>query len=623
MLSRMTPADVRDLSLPEGPVLVCGGAGYIGSHTVRLFQEREVEVSVLDNLSTGRRAAVRAPLEVCDLGDRAALASAFERLKPAGIVHFAAKCYVGESVTDPSLYYRENVQNTWNLLEAMRAAGCRDIVFSSSCATYGNPIEIPITESHPQVPISPYGRTKLHMEHMLEDYSRAYGLRFAALRYFNAAGASRRGDLGEVHDPETHLIPLVLQVALGQRDEVLVFGDDYDTPDGTCIRDYIHVEDLADAHLRALAKLQRGTQSLFCNLGTGSGYSVFEVIETARRVTGQPIPARVVERRPGDPERLVSGGSRAFDELGWRPVRAELADIVSDAGTSTARTPRATRRPEPQRPRVPPARAQTMATRATGATWTVLGAGSILPRAGYGPSGYALRPAPGAPVTLFDCGPGSVRALAGVGIGLAEVERVVVSHFHPDHVLDLFALAFARRNPAFRPAPPLELVGPDGLAELVASGEQVFGRWVRDEARTLRTLPALEGRPSALATGGLELAACATGHTPEALAWRCTLPDGSRVAYTGDTGEVAAVAELARGVDLFVAECSFPDEQAQAGHLTPSSAARLARAAGCARLLLTHFYPSQDPEEARRAAARIFTGPIELARDGLELALGG
>jgi UDP-glucose-4-epimerase GalE len=214
----------------------------------------------------------------------------------------------------------------------MRAADCLTIVFSSTCATYGDPVRLPLTEDHPQVPISPYGRTKLHMEHMLQDYARAYGLRTAALRYFNAAGAARDGSRGELHDPETHLIPLVLQVAAGARDEILVFGDDYPTPDGTCIRDYIHVEDLATAHLAALAALEEGREDqIACNLGTGTGFSVLEVIETARRVTGRPIAHRVVERRPGDPPELVSGGTRARDVLGWTPQRAALEDIVGDA----------------------------------------------------------------------------------------------------------------------------------------------------------------------------------------------------------------------------------------------------------------------------------------------------
>jgi len=316
---------------PRGPVLVAGGAGYIGCHTVRRLQQDGVPVTVLDNLSTGHRASVTAPLDVVDLGDPAALARVFAQRRPAAVIHFAAKCYVGESVQEPSKYYRENVINTWNLLETMRAARCRDIVFSSTCATYGEPVQLPMGEDHPQNPINPYGRTKLHMEHMLQDYARAYGIRYAALRYFNAAGASQGGDLGEVHEPETHLIPLVLSVAQGRRKEILIFGDDYPTRDGTCVRDYVHVEDLADAHLRALARLQAGAAELACNLGTGQGFTVREVVEAARRVTGHPIPARVVERRPGDPAALVSGGTRAGELLGWVPKRAELDDILGDA----------------------------------------------------------------------------------------------------------------------------------------------------------------------------------------------------------------------------------------------------------------------------------------------------
>ena len=315
----------------SGPVLVCGGAGYIGSHTVRLFQERGIEVVVLDDLSTGHRAAVSAPLEVVELGNRDRLAEVFARVRPKGVVHFAAKCYVGESVADPARYYRENVLCTWNLLEAMRATDTRSIVFSSTCATYGNPVSLPLLEDHPQAPISPYGRTKLHIEHMLQDYAHAYGFRVAGLRYFNAAGAARDGTLGEHHDPETHLIPLVLQVAAGRRDAITIFGSDYPTRDGTCVRDYIHVEDLADAHLRALGALQSGAAAVFVNLGTGSGYTVREVIETARKVTGHTIPTRLAERRPGDPPELVSGGTQAFDRLGWKPRRTALEDIVRDA----------------------------------------------------------------------------------------------------------------------------------------------------------------------------------------------------------------------------------------------------------------------------------------------------
>ena len=317
--------------VPAGPVLVAGGAGYIGSHTTRLLQDCGVPVVVLDRLSTGHREAVTAPLETVDLGDRDELARVFREHRPAAVIHFAAKCYVGESVEDPATYYRENVTYTWNLLEAMRAADCRDIVFSSTCATYGEPIELPITEAHPQNPINPYGRTKLHMEHMMQDFAHAYGLRYAALRYFNAAGASRSGELGEDHDPETHLIPLVLQVALGRRESIRIFGDDYDTRDGTCIRDYIHVEDLADAHLRALRSLQDGAREVACNLGTGTGYTVREVLETAREVTGHEIPAETDPRRAGDPAVLVSGGTRAGDLLGWRPRRSGLEDVLRDA----------------------------------------------------------------------------------------------------------------------------------------------------------------------------------------------------------------------------------------------------------------------------------------------------
>jgi UDP-glucose 4-epimerase len=319
------------MTSPRGPVLITGGAGYIGSHTTRLFRERGVETIVLDNLSTGHRAAVQGTFAELDLADRDGLLALLKKHRPTAVVHFAARTYVGESVENPSIYYRENVIHTWNLLEAMRAADVRSIVFSSTCATYGDPVEVPMTEAHPQHPISPYGRTKLHMEHMLADFAAAYGLGFAALRYFNAAGAHPQGDIGEVHDPETHLIPLVLQVALGTRRDIAIFGDDYPTRDGTCIRDYVHVSDLADAHLRALVALQGGARDLRINLGTGQGYTVQEVIACARRVTGHAIPARVAARRPGDPPALICGGTRAQDVLGWVPERAELETIVSDA----------------------------------------------------------------------------------------------------------------------------------------------------------------------------------------------------------------------------------------------------------------------------------------------------
>lgn len=316
---------------PEGPVLVCGGAGYIGSHCVKVLQSRGVEAVVLDNLSTGHREAINAPLVEADLKERDQIRAALEAHKPSAVIHFAAKCYVGESVTDPAKYYLENVHATWNLLEEMRAAGVRDIVFSSTCATYGEPQVVPIPDEHAQNPINPYGRTKLHMEHMMADYSRAYGMRYAALRYFNAAGASTDGTIGEDHEPETHLIPLVLQVALGQRDKIMMFGDDYDTRDGTCIRDYIHVEDLADAHLRALRHLQLDRGNLQCHLGTGNGFTVKEIVEAAREITGHPIPAEVAPRREGDPAMLVSGGSRAKDVLGWTPQRGDVRDVIRDA----------------------------------------------------------------------------------------------------------------------------------------------------------------------------------------------------------------------------------------------------------------------------------------------------
>lgn len=251
------------------------------------------------------------------------------------------------------------------------------------------------------------------------------------------------------------------------------------------------------------------------------------------------------------------------------------------------------------------------------ATWTVLGAGSILPRAGFGPAGYALRPGDdaAAAVTLFDCGPGSVRSLAACGIELSQVERVVVSHFHPDHCLDLFALAFARRNPQLSQLPPIELIGPRGLGQLLAGGEHSFGRWVRFEnSRLIEVEPRAEQR--SLSVEGLELSWVATDHTPESLAWRADLPSGESLAFSGDTGPNPVVAELARDVDLFVVECSFPEGQAMGRHLTPRGAAEMARAAGARRLLLTHFYPANDPEQAAREAATLYSGPIETARDG-------
>ncbi|MBN1826111.1 MAG: UDP-glucose 4-epimerase GalE [Candidatus Eisenbacteria bacterium] len=313
-------------------ILVTGGAGYIGSHTVKELVRAGHKPVVLDDLSEGHRPAVRgAPLHVFSLADRERLAALFEAERFEAVVHFAAHCYVGESMEDPLKYWRNNTANALNLLEATVAAGVRAFVFSSTCATYGEPERIPLTEDHPQNPVNVYGETKLAVERMLRSADRAYGLRYAALRYFNAAGADPEGELGEDHDPETHLIPLVLQVALGKRPEIRVFGDDYETPDGTCIRDYIHVVDLAQAHILALRHLAGGGGSLAVNVGTGRGYSVREVIECARGVSGHPIPAVVDQRRPGDPARLVAGNDMVRRLLGWAPRYPDLEDVVSSA----------------------------------------------------------------------------------------------------------------------------------------------------------------------------------------------------------------------------------------------------------------------------------------------------
>jgi UDP-glucose 4-epimerase len=312
-------------------VLVTGGAGYIGSHAVRALLNAKHEVWVYDNLSYGHRAAVvGAPLIEGDLHERDKLEAVLRANHIEAVMHFAAFALVGESVVDPAIYYGNNVLGTYHLLEAMRAVGVKNIVFSSTTATYGQPLVVPIAETTPQAPINPYGFSKLVVEHMLDDYARAYDLSFVALRYFNAAGASPAGDIGEDHTPETHLIPIVLQVALGQRAQITIFGDDYPTPDGTCIRDYIHVDDLADAHVRSLAHLQLG-QGLKLNLGTGRGYSNREVVEACRRVTGHPIPAEMGPRRPGDPAELVADASLARRAFGWQPHYTTIDAIVATA----------------------------------------------------------------------------------------------------------------------------------------------------------------------------------------------------------------------------------------------------------------------------------------------------
>lgn len=313
-------------------VLVVGGAGYVGSHMVKALLEAGMEPVTFDNLSSGHRDAVLGGNFVeGDLADRAALAALFAAHRFSAAMLFAGSIQVGESVINPALYYRNNVANAVNLLDAAVAAGVRRLVFSSTAAVYGEPQRVPIDEAHPLQPVNPYGRSKLMVEQILADYDRAYGLKSACLRYFNAAGADPQGRLGERHDPETHLIPLAIDAVLGKRPGLAVFGDDYDTPDGTCIRDYVHVDDLCRAHLLALAALRRDGQSLALNLGIGRGYSVREVIDAVGRVAGRAVPVRIEARRAGDPARLVADGTRARELLGWQPAYAELHAIVEHA----------------------------------------------------------------------------------------------------------------------------------------------------------------------------------------------------------------------------------------------------------------------------------------------------
>ncbi len=312
-------------------ILVTGGAGYIGSVTVEALAARGDEVLVVDNLAMGHREAVdpEIPFHEMDLRETERLTALLREQGVEAVVHFAAASLVGESVTDPAKYMENNVGGTLSLLRAMKEAGTDKLVFSSTAATYGEPRSIPLREDHPTEPTNPYGLTKRFMEQAMEAYSAAYGMRFVALRYFNACGATP--SRGEHHDPETHLIPLVLDVALGKRESISIFGTDYDTPDGTCIRDYIHVSDLADAHLRALDHLAKGGEPLICNLGNGEGFSVREVINVCREVTGFAIPAAEGPRRAGDPSRLVADASLARERLGWKPSRPGLREIVTDA----------------------------------------------------------------------------------------------------------------------------------------------------------------------------------------------------------------------------------------------------------------------------------------------------
>ncbi|QDT67453.1 UDP-glucose 4-epimerase [Planctomycetes bacterium MalM25] len=321
-------------------ILVTGGAGYVGSHAVKRLVAGGHDVWVIDNLVYGHRACVEAlglPAERFIEGDLTERPLVEKLLKENGIeavMHFAAYAFVNESVTDPAKYYQNNVVGTLSLLEAMRAVGVKNVVFSSTCATYGVPERVPIPEDHPQAPINPYGFTKLVIEHALQDYHHAYGFSYAALRYFNASGAAEDGTIGEDHTPETHLIPLILQVALGQREHITIFGTDYPTPDGSCIRDYIHVDDLADAHLAAIEKLATaGDEGLAirCNLGTGVGSSVREVIAACEKVTGGPIKTLEGQRREGDPPELVGDPSGAERMLGWRAQRTDIAETVGSA----------------------------------------------------------------------------------------------------------------------------------------------------------------------------------------------------------------------------------------------------------------------------------------------------
>ena len=323
------------MSLATNPqaVVIAGGAGYIGSHMVRLAEASGYQAVVVDNLSTGHRNAVRgdAILRVGQIGDAKFMRDVLREFNPVCVMHFAAASLVGESMSEPAKYWQNNLVQTLCLLDTMRECGVGQFIFSSTAAVYGNPSEALITESHPRLPINPYGQSKLAVENALADYSRAYRLRYITFRYFNAAGAHPDGSLGEQHEPETHLIPLVLQVASGQRDAIGRFGNDFDTRDGSCIRDYVHVQDLSAAHLLALQRLGAGGASATYNLGNGAGHSVTQVIEAARRVTGHAIPIRDDPRRAGDPPVLVADATLACTELGWQPQYPDIDTIIRHA----------------------------------------------------------------------------------------------------------------------------------------------------------------------------------------------------------------------------------------------------------------------------------------------------
>lgn len=313
-------------------ILVCGGAGYIGSHMVAALLEKGEEVVILDNLQKGHRDAVLGgKLYEGDLRDRAILDKVFTENKIDAVIDFAADSLVGESVTEPLKYFENNVGGTLSLLRAMKDHNVKNIVFSSTAATYGEPESIPIVEDDKTFPTNPYGESKLAVEKVLKWCDNAYGIKYTALRYFNAAGAHPNGKIGEDHSPESHLIPLILQTALGKREKIMMFGDDYNTEDGTCVRDYIHVMDLASAHLLAVDRLRKGGESRIYNLGNGKGFSVKEVIEVARKVTGREIKAEVAPRRAGDPAVLIASSAKAMEELGWKPEFNSLETIIETA----------------------------------------------------------------------------------------------------------------------------------------------------------------------------------------------------------------------------------------------------------------------------------------------------
>ena len=312
--------------------VVTGGAGYVGSHCCKELAKSGYNPVAVDNLFRGHRELVKwGPLCECDVLDTERLTKVFEEYKPEAVFHFAGLTYVGESVARPEDYYRVNTAGTLSLLSAMMRGGCDKIIFSSTAATYGSPVYTPIDEKHPQNPINPYGASKLFIERMMEDFSAAHGIKFAALRYFNASGADPECETGEIHEPETHLIPLILFAALGRRAEIKIFGRDYDTPDGTAVRDYVHVTDLASARIKALEKLAAEGKKLKLNLGTGSGYSVLEVIKSVERVLGKKVPAQDAPRRAGDPPVLVADSAAARRTLGWELKHSSIDEIVETA----------------------------------------------------------------------------------------------------------------------------------------------------------------------------------------------------------------------------------------------------------------------------------------------------